>query len=71
MMTYVYRCPACGPFEQPRPLAERNDPLACPGCGAPGARQLTTPTIFDGLERAHGVRWDDGSGLPAKKMKSL
>ncbi|MDD2545207.1 MAG: zinc ribbon domain-containing protein [Burkholderiaceae bacterium] len=38
MPTYDYACPACGGFEAFRSLAQRNDPCACPDCGADARR---------------------------------
>ncbi|SAI29814.1 putative regulatory protein%2C FmdB family [Bordetella ansorpii] len=40
MPTYDYCCNTCGEFSALRPLARRNDPAACPACGAPAARTL-------------------------------
>lgn len=42
MPTYDYLCPQCGPFDALRSLAARNDPCACPSCGADAARTLLT-----------------------------
>jgi putative FmdB family regulatory protein len=38
MPTYDYACPACGGFDALRTLAARDEPAACPGCGAPSPR---------------------------------
>ncbi len=40
MPTYDYACLTCGPFEALRAMAERDAPVACPGCAAPSARVL-------------------------------
>lgn len=42
MPTYDYRCPACGDFEALRPIAARNEDVACPDCGSPAARVLAS-----------------------------
>jgi putative FmdB family regulatory protein len=38
MPTYDYACPACGGFDAFRTLAQRNEPLPCPDCGAASVR---------------------------------
>jgi putative FmdB family regulatory protein len=38
MPVYDYDCSDCGVFEVVRRIAERDDPAACPQCGAPAAR---------------------------------
>ncbi|MBX3608166.1 MAG: zinc ribbon domain-containing protein [Piscinibacter sp.] len=38
MPTYDYACPACGGFDAFRALAARNEPAACPDCGAASPR---------------------------------
>jgi putative FmdB family regulatory protein len=40
MPTYDYSCNDCGDFAALRPLRERNDPLACPSCGAIAQRVM-------------------------------
>ncbi len=45
MPAYAYSCPACGPFDVWRPVAEAGDPLACPACDAPAARLFTAPRL--------------------------
>lgn len=42
MPTYDYACPACGGFDAFRSLAARNEPAACPDCGAPSPRVFAT-----------------------------
>ena len=32
MPTYEYECPDCGPFTDVRPMAEYDQPQACPDC---------------------------------------
>lgn len=38
MPTYDYDCPGCGGFDAFRTLARRNEPAACPDCGAASQR---------------------------------
>ncbi len=38
MPTYDYDCPDSGGFEALRSLSQRNEPCACPECGAVSAR---------------------------------
>lgn len=46
MPTYDYLCPHCGPFETLRGMAQRNDPCACPDCGAQSGRaMLSAPRL--------------------------
>ncbi len=40
MPSYDYACATCGGFEAIRRLAERDEPCACPGCGAAAPRVL-------------------------------
>jgi putative FmdB family regulatory protein len=42
MPVYEYRCDACGPFTQMRPMAEYEQPTPCPGCGAAAPRVILT-----------------------------
>lgn len=59
MPTYEYACGACGGFDALRPIAEREGPCACPGCGAPSPRVTLTPPglsrIDGGVRRAHAI----------------
>jgi putative FmdB family regulatory protein len=43
MPAYDFRCRACGPFEEVRPLAEASTPARCPGCASPARRVYTAP----------------------------
>jgi putative FmdB family regulatory protein len=38
MPVYDYECASCGTFEAVRRIVERDDPAACPQCGATAAR---------------------------------
>lgn len=42
MPTYDYECRDCGAFDALRPLGERNEPAACPGCGGASPRVFAT-----------------------------
>ena len=59
MPTYEYACDACGGFDALRPIAERDAPCACPGCGAPAPRVLLTAPalccLSSATRKAHAV----------------
>ncbi|GGD50964.1 MULTISPECIES: FmdB family zinc ribbon protein [Caballeronia] len=38
MPVYDYECARCGAFEAVRRIAERDDPVSCPGCGETAPR---------------------------------
>jgi putative FmdB family regulatory protein len=38
MPTYDYACAGCGGFDAIRPLSQRDEPAACPDCGAASTR---------------------------------
>lgn len=38
MPTYDYECAGCGGFDALRPLSQRDEPAACPECGAAAPR---------------------------------
>jgi putative FmdB family regulatory protein len=42
MPLYEYLCDHCGPFAEPRPMAECDDPRDCPECGMLSPRALLT-----------------------------
>lgn len=42
MPTYDYDCADCGGFDAIRAQAQRNDPCACPDCGAASPRVFVT-----------------------------
>ena len=42
MPTYDYACTACGGFDALRSLSQRNEPAACPDCGAVSPRVFAT-----------------------------
>ena len=45
MPTYEYFCEDCGDFSALRPMSARNEPCACPHCGAEAYRvMLSAPT---------------------------
>jgi putative FmdB family regulatory protein len=52
MPAYDYACPRCGPFTEQRPMAEYQEPQACPDCGEAAPRMLT---------RAPGIAAMDGA----------
>ncbi|RYY55205.1 MAG: zinc ribbon domain-containing protein [Comamonadaceae bacterium] len=55
MPTYDYACAGCGGFDAIRPVARRDEPAPCPGCGAASPRVLgAAPQLawLDGTTRA-------------------
>jgi putative FmdB family regulatory protein len=59
MPVYDYRCADCGAFEATRRIAERDDALACPGCGAPAERITVCAPALGGAASGDG---DEGQG---------
>ncbi|HYP83679.1 zinc ribbon domain-containing protein [Variovorax sp.] len=59
MPTYDYECRDCGGFDALRPLAERNEPAACPDCGAAAPRVFASAPrlglLEEGTRRAMDV----------------
>jgi putative FmdB family regulatory protein len=45
MPNYDYDCERCGPFSESHPMAQFALPQACPACGDPAPRALTSPAI--------------------------
>lgn len=55
MPTYDYACAGCGGFDALRSMAQRDEPAACPGCGAPSARVFASAprlALLDGGTRS-------------------
>ncbi len=48
MPTYDYRCDQCGDFSQLRPMASRDEPAVCPGCGNAAPRALVAAPALGG-----------------------
>lgn len=42
MPTYDYACPSCGEFDVIRRMDQRNEPVACPDCGATSERVIVS-----------------------------
>ena len=59
MPTYEYACPACGAFDQLRPLSQRDEATACPKCGETAQRLISAPGVATGL---HGAGSRDSGG---------
>src|SRR3954464_4468582 len=59
MPVYEYLCDDCGPFKDLRPMAEYDDPQACPTCETMAPRViLTAPNFFcmpSEKRKAHAV----------------
>jgi putative FmdB family regulatory protein len=81
--TYEYACDACGGFDALRPIAQRNEPCACPACGASSPRVMLTapglPRVGEDTRRAHAVNERSAhapqcrcaSHAPSKKTESV
>ena len=55
MPTYDYRCDKCGDFSQLRPMASRDEPAVCPGCGGSAPRALVAaPALGGDASPSHG-----------------
>lgn len=52
MPTYDYRCNQCGDFSQLRPMASRDEPAVCPGCGNASPRALVAAPALGGGDSA-------------------
>ena len=55
MPTYDYACAGCGGFDAIRSLAQRDEPLPCPDCGAASARVFVAAprlALMSGVTRA-------------------
>jgi putative FmdB family regulatory protein len=76
MPKYEYDCPRCGLFSDFRPMAEYEQPAACPACGAEAPRAaLSFPAISTAVGTAmarqsfatsgHGA----GCGCCGKQLK--
>jgi putative FmdB family regulatory protein len=59
MPTYDYACGGCGGFDALRSVSRRDEPAACPGCGAASPRVLSgaphLALMADGTRRAIAV----------------
>jgi putative FmdB family regulatory protein len=45
VVSYVYACETCGPWEIRRPIGTAQPVSSCPECGAPGRRRYTAPLL--------------------------
>ena len=62
MPVYDYECASCGTFETARRIAERDDPAACPLCGATAVRvTIGAPTVGGGANAQASGAEDAGS----------
>lgn len=58
MPLYNYECSRHGSFSEWRTMSESEDPVACPECGRPAHRGISTPhlkTMDSGLRRARSI----------------
>jgi putative FmdB family regulatory protein len=57
MPLYVYSCQACGvTVEELRPASRADDPLACPVCGRPCVRGVTSFCVSSGRKEKDVTR---------------
>lgn len=61
MPTYDYRCTTCGDFSELRPIARRDEPAVCPGCGSPASRALVAAPGLGGGSNDSGSASHGGS----------
>jgi putative FmdB family regulatory protein len=61
MPVYDYDCADCGAFEVVRRIAERDDPVACPQCGAQAARVTIAAPSVGGASSSGDGAGDVGS----------
>jgi putative FmdB family regulatory protein len=61
MPVYDYECARCGAFEAVRRIAERDDPAACPQCGAAAARVTIGAPSVGGSSASAGAAEEAGS----------
>jgi len=67
MPTYDYDCAGCGGFDAFRPLSERNEPAACPGCGAGSPRVFASAprlALLQGSTRSAIERNERAANVP-------
>jgi putative FmdB family regulatory protein len=55
MAVYDYLCGRCGPFTDMRPMAECEEPSACPRCGDEAPRAFLTAPYFSTLSAERRV----------------
>ncbi|AET89252.1 MULTISPECIES: FmdB family zinc ribbon protein [Caballeronia] len=61
MPVYDYECAECGAFEAVRRIAERDEPAACPHCGAIAARVTVGAPSVGGPSSPDGGAEETGS----------
>jgi putative FmdB family regulatory protein len=59
MPVYDYECTDCGAFEAARRIAERDEPAACPGCGAIAERVTIGAPSLGKSSSSSGTASDD------------
>ena len=59
MPLYEYECQACGAFTANRPMAQYQEPQACPECSQPAPRALISAPAFAAMpgttRKAHAI----------------
>ncbi|BAN23193.1 FmdB family zinc ribbon protein [Caballeronia insecticola] len=64
MPVYDYECAGCGAFEAMRRIAERDEPAACPHCGATAARvTIGAPSVGGAGASDGGAEEAGGYGM--------
>jgi putative FmdB family regulatory protein len=62
MPVYDYACSECGAFEAVRRISERDDPAACPTCGATAVRvTVGAPSVGSSGDSSQPQNDDVGS----------
>ena len=71
MPVYDYLCGRCGAFTAMRPMAECEQPNACPGCGRAAERAFLTAPYFSAMpaERRSATRPTRGARM--RRRRSL
>ncbi|MDF3839216.1 zinc ribbon domain-containing protein [Cupriavidus basilensis] len=73
MPTYDYRCQDCGEFSVMRPIARRDEPCACPGCGKSSERALIAAPALASMpaasRRAHAIN-ERSAAAPRESARS-
>lgn len=46
MPLYEFRCDACGPFQELRPMQAASEPARCPVCQSTALRVFTPPNLY-------------------------
>ena len=68
MPIYEYRCAGCGAdFESIRPVSRADDPIDCPVCGRPAARQISNFSFKSDTFTAPKLRRRPGAAFRGRR----